>query len=87
MPSYRFVDITFPDGRKMHIIAEDKEVNVDLVSLQRNYGAKVKIGRLLGKDEAAHLLRVQSQRRARRRGAEPARPLSPDMGRGSGGPI
>jgi hypothetical protein len=87
MANYRWVTLVFPPDTVIRTPVEEQEVNLDLQRLQIVYGVKVKMGRRLSKDEAAHLERVQSQRIASRKGAAPARPLSPDFGRGSGAPV
>jgi hypothetical protein len=51
------------------------------------YGLKFKLGQYLNPPDSTYLDRVRTQRIACSRGAAPCRPLSPDMGRGSGGPV
>lgn len=87
MANYRWLTITYPDGSKVRTIVEVRDVNPELLRLQMMYGLKAKLGQRLNPPDSAYFDRVNSQRVARRKGAEPARPLSSDMGRGSGGPI
>ena len=87
MPSYRWAVLKYPDGRKVRILVEEQEVYVDLVTLQRNHGIRFRVGPPASKDVAAAFTALQRRERGRARIAKPSRPLSPDFGRGSGGPI
>jgi hypothetical protein len=87
MPKYRWLTITHPDGTRVRTLVENRDVNPELLRLQMMYGLKFKLGQYLNPPDSAYLGRVRTQRIACSRGAAPCRPLSPDMGRGSGGPV
>ena len=87
MINYRHVTLIYPDGRQVKSITEEKEVYGDLLRLQMLYGLKVRLGRRVSDRELAQYPGVGVERPAIQKGAVPARPLSPDFGRGSGDPI
>jgi len=87
MPRYRWVLIRYSDGRKVRVIVEEQEVYLDLVRLWILYGVKYRIGPRCNKDITTALEAVGRQRRIVGRKIAASRPLSPDFGRGSGGPV
>jgi hypothetical protein len=87
MPKYRWVVIKYPDGRKVRVIVEEQEFNKELMQLQRLYGIRYRFGPWISKDVLADLRAQARQDRLRGRKMATPRPLSPDMGRGSGGPV
>lgn len=87
MAKYRHIRVLYPDGKETRAVVEDMDVNPELMRLQLLYGAKIKKGRLMTSAEAARWDKLLAQRIAYRKEARPARLLSPDFGRGSGGPV
>lgn len=87
MAKYRYVSITFRDGRRDQLVVEESDYYPELIALRRAYGIKYTIGRRLPKGAAKVYESVGRQRIRRRALVSTPRPLSPDFGRGSGGPI
>ena len=87
MSQYRYIKIIFRDGREVSTVVKEVELNPDLTRLQLFYKAKIRVGRRLPADKAVFWDALESQQIALRKGAAPARPLSPEFGRGSGAPI
>jgi len=87
MPEYRGVVVKYPDGHTVRTIVEEGEFNKELIRLQLLYGIRYRLGPRANKEFATAFKRVQQQRRIVNRKMATPRPLSPDMGRGSGGPI
>ena len=87
MPRHRWVLIRYPGGRKVRVIVEEQEVYPDLVRLEMLYGVKYRVGPRCNKDIATALEALGRQRRIVGRKIAASRPLSPDFGRGSGGPV
>lgn len=87
MPKYRWAILKYPDGRKTRVIVEEQEVYADLVTLSRNHGIKYRMGPRCSSDIVIALPAIERQRRLMGRKIAGARLLSPDLGRGSGGPI
>jgi len=87
MTDYRHVTLTYLCGDKVKTIVEEAEHYPALVALQRTYGIKSKLGRRLSDVQLAQYPTVGLESPVSRKGAPPARPLSPDFGRGSGAPV
>jgi len=87
MDNYRHVTLTWPSGERILTIVEDLEVNPELMRLQMRYGFKVKMGRRLSDAELARYPRIGLERVVDVVGPPAARPLSPEFGRGSAGPV
>lgn len=87
MSQYRYVKIIFRDGREVSTIVKEQELNPELTRLQLFYKAKIRVGRRLPADKAALWDELEAQKAVHGKGAGPARPLSPDFGRGSGAPV
>lgn len=87
MAEYRYVTIIFVDGRRDKLVVEESDHYPELMALQRLYGIRYRVGRRLPRGIAKVFDDVHTQRRLSSKGAAPARPLSPDFGRGSGGPV
>ena len=87
MSKHRWVLIRYPGGRKVRVIVEEQEYYQEFMRLQRLYGIRYRIGPRCNKDVATALKAVGRQRRIVGRKIVASRPLSPDFGRGSGGPI
>lgn len=87
MVNYRRVTLTYLSGDKVKTIVEESEHYPALLALQRTHGIKSKVGRRLSDADLACYPGVGLESPVSRKGATPARPLSPDFGRGSGAPI
>ena len=87
MANYRYVVIVFRDGRRDKLVVQESDTYPELVALRRLYGIRYKVGRRLPPGQAVVYDAIESQSTVSRKGAKPARPLSPEFGRGSGGPI
>jgi hypothetical protein len=87
MANYRLIVIKYPDGRKVRGVVEEQDYYPELAALQRLYGIRYRIGGRASKEMAHCFGVIQPRALTNRRQARASRPLSPDFGRGSGGPI
>jgi len=84
---YRWAVLKYPDGRKVRTIVQEQEFYPELTRLAMVYGVKYRIGPSCAEDIETALAAIERQHRLVGRRIAGARPLSPDFGRGSGGPI
>lgn len=87
MPEYHHVTVIFPNGNKVRGAIKGDVLPPDLARLDYVYGIKVKIGGRVKGPELKRLYVVDRKSSGAIRRAQGMRPLSPDMGRGSGGPV
>lgn len=87
MSQYRYITIVFQGGHQVRTVVKDEELNPELYRLQMLYRAKIRVGRRLPADKAALWDELEARQAVHPKGAVPARPLSPDFGRGSGAPV
>lgn len=87
MTKYRYVTLTYPDGRQVKSVVKDKDVHPELLRLQMLYGLKVRLGRFASDKELAQYPGVGLKQPAIPPDVRASRPLSPDFGRGSGTPV
>lgn len=87
MPEYRWVVFKYPDGHTVRTIAEEGDFNAELIRLQLLYGIRYRLGPRCRGKHLAVLTNLKLQRAILGRKVLTPRPLSPDFGRGSGGPI
>jgi hypothetical protein len=87
MPEYHQVIVSFPGGKEVRGAIKGDTLPPDLARLSYVYGIKVKIGGRVKGPELARLVALDRKPLIPRRRPTGMRLLSPDFGRGSGGPI
>jgi len=87
MPEYHHVTVTFPNSKAIRGAIKGDVLPPDLARLNYVYGIKVHIGGRVKGPELKKLMALDRKPVSLRRQLAGMRPLSPDFGRGSGGPI